>query len=68
MPEMDGIAATKRVLQMYDESKGSKPFIIAITANAMNTDLEACMKAGMSDFITKPFTMKMLEDVFVKYV
>ena len=68
MPEMDGIEATKAILDHHKEAGSSAPFIIAITANAMSTDLESCMEVGMSDFISKPFTMKMLEDVFSKYV
>lgn len=68
MPELDGIEATKMILEESTELNKKPPIIIAITANAMNTDLEACMKAGMSDFISKPFTAKMLEDAFSKYV
>ncbi|CAH1193726.1 Autoinducer 2 sensor kinase/phosphatase LuxQ [Paenibacillus plantiphilus] len=52
MPVMDGLEATKRVLA---ESKhGKQPIIVAMTANALPTDRERCLDAGMTDFLTKP--------------
>ncbi len=51
MPHMDGLEAT-RVLRM-DPSFKELP-IIALTANAMKQDLDACLAAGMNDHITKP--------------
>jgi len=51
MPEMDGLEAT-RVLRA-DASFNQLP-IIAMTANAMKHDLDACLSAGMNDHITKP--------------
>lgn len=59
MPEMDGLEATRRLRQMVDE-KGALRYppdvlpIIAMTANAMAEDVEACLKAGMNDHISKP--------------
>ncbi|MBV1887078.1 MAG: response regulator, partial [Parvibaculaceae bacterium] len=52
MPEMDGFAATK-VVRGLEEGKGDLP-IIALTANAMVEDREACLQAGMDDYLSKP--------------
>jgi PAS domain S-box-containing protein len=51
MPEMDGLEAT-RVLRADPVFRGLP--ILAMTANAMKQDLDACLAAGMNDFITKP--------------
>jgi two-component system, sensor histidine kinase len=52
MPVLDGIDATTeiRALTSIDQ-----PVIIALTANAFDTDRRACLDAGMDDFMTKPF-------------
>ena len=52
MPEMDGIEATKRI-RAQQGKLGAMP-IIAMTANAMEQDLQRCLEAGMDDYITKP--------------
>ena len=57
MPELDGLAATRAL--RADPRFTTVP-IIAMTANAMKVDLDACLAAGMNDHITKPIDRKAL--------
>ncbi|MGL5084105.1 MAG: response regulator [Microcoleaceae cyanobacterium] len=57
MPHMDGLETTRRICQKYGQETPDhpkKPWIIAMTANAMRGDREMCLAAGMDDYITKP--------------
>lgn len=61
MPEMDGIEATRRIVQKYPKEK--RPRIIAVTADAMQGDRELCIAAGMDDYISKPIQITELQKV-----
>jgi PAS domain S-box-containing protein len=52
MPEMDGFEATRQVRSQFPQAH--QPRIVAMTANAMQGDREACLTAGMDDYISKP--------------
>jgi len=52
MPEMDGLEATRQVRR--DWPTAEQPTIIAMTASAMKSDVDACLGAGMNSFISKP--------------
>ncbi|MFK7845716.1 MAG: response regulator, partial [Rhodothermales bacterium] len=60
MPEMDGLKATKEIRKNLQGRH--QPYIIAFTARAMNSDRENCMKAGMNDYLSKPFTAQSLKE------
>jgi CheY-like chemotaxis protein len=59
MPVMDGFLATKKIREIETSSNSYTP-IIAITANAMAGDREACLAVGMDDYISKPFQVDVL--------
>lgn len=60
MPEMDGLEAARRICQ--DWSLERRPWIIAMTANAMQGDRDQCMAAGMDDYISKPIRIQKLAE------
>ncbi len=60
MPEMDGLTATREVHKLFGaEGTAAQPVIrppiIALTANAFAEDRQACLNAGMDDYLAKPF-------------
>ena len=57
MPDMDGLEATRWVREKWD---AEKPWIVAMTANAMQGDREMCLDAGMNDYVTKPIRLEEL--------
>jgi len=52
MPEVDGLEVARRIC--LDWPLEQRPYIIAVTANAMQGDREQCLNAGMDDYISKP--------------
>jgi CheY-like chemotaxis protein len=54
MPELDGFEATRRIRSLGAKTLNPKTPIIAMTANAMQGDMQACLDAGMDDYIAKP--------------
>ncbi len=52
MPELDGLAAAKKIIEIYGDKR---PMIVALTADATIEGRERCYNAGMDNYITKPF-------------
>ncbi len=70
MPVMDGLEATRKI-RAFEKQQGNRhAFIIALTANATETDRKKAMKAGMDGFIAKPFhpeeLFKILQGFIIK--
>ncbi|HEY9196351.1 MAG TPA: response regulator, partial [Mucilaginibacter sp.] len=63
MPEMDGIEATRHIRKQG----GSQPVIVAMTANAMVEDRDACLQAGMDDYLSKPMKLDEIINILGKY-
>jgi two-component system sensor histidine kinase/response regulator len=65
MPEMDGLSAT-RALRANPEWQHVP--IIAMTANAMKADLDACLAAGMNDYVIKPIDRQALRQTLHRWL
>jgi CheY-like chemotaxis protein len=64
MPEMDGLEASRRITTTWPP--GERPHIIAMTANAMQGDREACLAAGMDDYVVKPIRVEALVEALLR--
>jgi signal transduction histidine kinase/CheY-like chemotaxis protein len=64
MPEMDGLEAARQIVSNWQTDV--RPRIVAVTANAMQEDREACASAGMADYMSKPVRVKELHDVMTR--
>jgi CheY-like chemotaxis protein len=62
MPEVDGIEATRRILTAGCRA----PYIVALTANALESDRQRCLDAGMNDYLAKPLTFDALRTVMFR--
>jgi len=65
MPKMDGITATRLIRERAELAELP---IVAMTANAMSSQREECLAAGMNDFVGKPFDPGQLYAVIQKWV
>jgi len=65
MPNMDGISAT-RAIRKREAGQSHIP-IIAITANALSSDRQRCMEAGLDDYLSKPYRMSELTTILERW-
>ncbi len=65
MPEVDGLEATRRIRSL-DGAAGRVP-IVAMTAHAFASDVEACRAAGMDDHLAKPIRAAELEAFLARF-
>ncbi len=66
MPMCDGLEACVAI-RYHEQVNGGHVPIVALTANAMAEDIEACKLAGMDGFLSKPFTSSGLRSTLAKY-
>ncbi|MHA6346522.1 response regulator [Roseivivax sp. CAU 1761] len=58
MPDMDGISATRGIKAALGEAR--RPYIVALTANAMSSERESYLNSGMDDYLSKPIDVEAL--------
>ena len=69
MPEMDGFEATRRIRAWEQGQAAAAPLtIVALTANALSGDREACLAAGMTDYMAKPITGARLAETLARHL
>ena len=61
MPVMDGLEASRRIREKFGSSE--RPWIVALTANAMSDHRDMCMEAGMNDFLPKPVKSEAIQRI-----
>ena len=66
MPIMDGLEATRQI--RAGTGPNTQTPIIALTANAMQSDRDACRAAGMNDFLSKPFNKQALTECIARWL
>jgi PAS domain S-box-containing protein len=67
MPVMDGLTATLRIREMETGDGQPHTPIVALTANAMASQLERCLEGGMDGFLTKPLEIARLHETLTKF-
>jgi len=65
MPEMDGFEAARQIRARWTGDQ--RPRIVAMTGNTLQGDREACLEAGMDDYMAKPIRVKELERVLSQW-
>jgi len=63
MPELDGLEATRQIRSRWPDRR---LHIVAMTANAMAGDRDACLAAGMNDYISKPIDPAVLAEALAR--
>lgn len=66
MPVMDGYEATRRFRET-ETGTGNRVPVIALTANALSTDRDLCLDAGMDDYMPKPIMPDVLHEMLVRW-
>ncbi len=67
MPELDGWAASRQIRQQCAQQGRPQPYIIALTAHALEGDRQLCLEAGMDDYLSKPLRATQLRQALERY-
>jgi CheY-like chemotaxis protein len=67
MPVMDGIETTRRIRRLEQEERRRRTTIVALTANVLAEDRDACFAAGMDDYLSKPIPILELRRLLDRY-
>lgn len=68
MPVMDGYAMTRRIREQERDRGGARLPVIALTASAMEDDLQRCREAGMDDLLAKPVPLGALRQALLEWL
>jgi CheY-like chemotaxis protein/HPt (histidine-containing phosphotransfer) domain-containing protein len=68
LPDMDGLTAARTIRQHEHTSKAPRTPIIALTAHALHEHREACLAAGMDEYLSKPFTRSQLRSLLRRWL
>ncbi|MFO1173203.1 MAG: ATP-binding protein [Hyphomicrobiaceae bacterium] len=70
MPEIDGLSATTAIkaLDRWRETGRRPPPVVALTANAFPEDRQRCLRAGMDDYLAKPFERSDIDELLEKWL
>lgn len=68
MPNLNGIEATKQILEIERSEKRTHTPIVALTANALKGDRERFLEAGMDEYMTKPVNKEKLLDMLNRFM
>jgi two-component system, sensor histidine kinase and response regulator len=64
MPEIDGLEVARQIRKQTGQTK--QPWLIAMTAHAMNSDRSACFAAGINDYLQKPTRLEDLKSALLR--
>lgn len=68
MPRMDGMEAARRLRAMPEGALNLRTPVLAMTARAMKGDRDACLDAGMNDYVAKPITAARLREALLHWL
>lgn len=70
MPRMDGLEAARtiRAIEVSEQRNSQRIPIVALSAGAMQGDMESWLAEGMTDFLSKPVNYKLLQETLEKYI
>ncbi|HEY9793918.1 MAG TPA: response regulator [Candidatus Obscuribacterales bacterium] len=67
MPDMDGLECTQ-LIRAGEKMNGGHIPIVAMTANADDSDRKKCLATGMDDYMSKPFTQEQFREIIARWV